>query len=146
MAKTTIVVGVDGSENSARALAWCREVAPGLDAEVVAVHAHGLPSYTLPMYDVPAVATHEQEWRDEARRALEEEWIVPLGDVPHRALVVDGTPAHVLMQVADKEDAAMIVVGSRGRGGFAELLLGSVSHQLAHHTTRPLVIVPPEVR
>lgn len=143
---SVIVVGVDGSEGSERALAWCRENAEGLGAEVVAVHAYSLPSYTLPMYDVPAVSGHDAEWREEARRALEEEWLLPLEGTPVRSFVIDGSPAHVLMQVAEKENAAMIVVGSRGRGGFAELLLGSVSHQLAHHSHVPLLIIPPEHR
>lgn len=82
--------------------------------------------------------------RRDIAETLEREWCAPIREagVPFRSAVETGKPATILMQVADREDARMIVVGSRGIGGFAELLLGSVSHQLAHHARRPLVIVP----
>lgn len=146
MATATIVVGVDGSEGSARALEWCRRVAPKLDAKVVVVHAFQVPAYTLPLYNIPAVATHYDEWLAEVRAALAREWVAPLGDVPHRVELLEGPPAQVILDVADHEDADLVVVGSRGRGRFAELVLGSVSHQLSHLCTRPLVIVPPARR
>jgi nucleotide-binding universal stress UspA family protein len=56
--------------------------------------------------------------------------------------MVDGPPSAAIIKVAADEQADLVVVGRRGRGGFSELLLGSVSHQLAHHVGRPLVIVP----
>jgi nucleotide-binding universal stress UspA family protein len=73
-----------------------------------------------------------------------EEGVTPLRDrgVACRTLVETGNPAEVLNRVAVQEDADLVVVGRRGRGGFAEMLLGSVPHALAHHSTRPLVIVP----
>lgn len=58
--------------------------------------------------------------------------------------VVEGAPAPALLEAA--EGAALLVVGSRGRGGFTGLLLGSVSQQCAHHAPCPLVIVPPSER
>jgi nucleotide-binding universal stress UspA family protein len=58
------------------------------------------------------------------------------------ALAIEGHPAAVLSEQA--HDAALLVVGSRGRGATASLLLGSVSQSLAHHAPCPLVIVPPQ--
>jgi nucleotide-binding universal stress UspA family protein len=81
--------------------------------------------------------------RQAAREALHE-WVAPLRDqgVEHRTEVVDGSPASALDKVATRENADLIVVGRRGEGGFAELLLGSVPHALAHHAHRPVVIIP----
>ena len=59
--------------------------------------------------------------------------------------VVSGTPAHELLSKQAK-DADMIVVGSRGAGGFTRLLMGSVSTQVSHHAHCPVVVIPPEDR
>jgi nucleotide-binding universal stress UspA family protein len=64
--------------------------------------------------------------------------------VRHDVVVREGNAAAVL--VAESQGAEMLVVGSRGRGGFSGLLLGSVSQQAAHHATCPVVIVPPADR
>ena len=62
--------------------------------------------------------------------------------MPYEAVIAEGRPAEVLIRIADDVDATMIVVGRRGAGGFATLILGSVPHQLALHTPRPVVVVP----
>ena len=64
----------------------------------------------------------------------------PVGD----GEVVSGTPAHELLSAA--KDADLIVVGSRGAGGFTRLLMGSVSTQVSHHAHCPVVVIPPEDR
>jgi nucleotide-binding universal stress UspA family protein len=53
----------------------------------------------------------------------------------------DGRAASVIADVADRENADMVVVGRRGRGGVAELLLGSTSHELVLHSRRPVLVV-----
>lgn len=141
-----IVVGLDGSEGSSRALRWVLETAKPLDAEVVAVHVHHLTAYLpAPMGVTPPMDT--QEWLEELQRTFAQDWCAPLrkAGVRYHAVFDDGTgpAASALMRIAQQEGADMIVVGSRGLGGFAELLLGSVSHQLAHHSPVPVVIVPP---
>ncbi|HET6916331.1 MAG TPA: universal stress protein [Acidimicrobiales bacterium] len=135
-----LLVGIDDSDNARRALDWAILLAQRFGAEVVAVHAVGL---LTSLHGSPPVPSHSH--LGELRRLLETEWCAPLAEsgVPHRMLCLDGPPVRVLLDVAAQEDADVIVVGTRGAGGFAELLLGSTSHQLAEHATRPILIVPP---
>jgi nucleotide-binding universal stress UspA family protein len=144
--KMKIVVGVDGSLPSKRAVEWCATYAAALGAEVVAVHAIDIPANIAPaMVSFP---TPVMQISDADRADLEDiatrEWCAPLdkATVPFRVIIRDGAPALVIMQAASDEDAELVVTGKRGRGGFAELILGSTSHVLSHHLDRPLVIVP----
>ncbi len=139
-----IVVAVDGSEPSVRAVRWTAEQAPKLGASVVAVHALEEPVYAVPPMAAVSIGPLPPEVRTEVRATLERDWCAPLAaaGVEHRAVLADGPPAAAIIQTARDEQADLVVVGRRGRGGFAELLLGSVSHQLAHHVGRPLVIIP----
>ncbi|MFM7537269.1 MAG: universal stress protein [Acidimicrobiales bacterium] len=72
-----------------------------------------------------------------------EDWLAPLAAVPHRGLAVDGGPVTVLLEAAERENADLVVVGSRGVGGHPDLLLGSTSHQVIQLSRRPVVVVPP---
>ena len=144
MAIERIVVGVDGSQNSRRALEWAADLAARLQAEVVAVHAVGL----LSKVDEGGPPVPSYAHRDEVRERFERDWCAPLdgAGVGDRRLLVDGNPVAVMLAVAEEEDADLVVMGSRGLGGFPELLLGSSSHQVAEHARRPVVIVPPRHR
>jgi nucleotide-binding universal stress UspA family protein len=140
---TKIVVGVDGSEGSQRAVEWCAQLAKPLDAEVVVVHVIDIPAYggLTMMYPIPSLSADAiAEVRDHAER----EWAAPLekASVPHRVDVVEGPTVRTLIQIADRENADLVVTGRRGRGAFAEFILGSTSHTLSHQLHRPLVIVP----
>ena len=134
-----VVVGVDGSDNSRRAIEWAILLAGRFGAEIVAVHAVGLLAHLGEGPPVPSQA-HVQELRDSFERL----WCSELAGsgVAHRKRCVDGPPARVLLDVADEEGADLIVVGSRGAGGFAGLRLGSTSHQVAEHATCPVAIIP----
>jgi nucleotide-binding universal stress UspA family protein len=136
-----ILVGVDGSDNGKRALEWAMLLARQSGAELIAIHAIGLLAHLGPG---PAVPSHAH--LHELRQAFETEWCAPLRDsgIVYRLLFVDGAPVQVLLSVATNEPIDVIVVGSRGVGGFPELLLGSTSHQLAQHATCPILIVPPD--
>ena len=138
----TIVLGLDGSEGSQVAAAWCADLALALDAEVVVVHGLSLQAY--PYYWRP-LPTIDETWHKELLATMERDWCRPLEEkgVRFRAEIVEDEPPQAVMTVADREHADMIVVGRRGRGTFAEALLGSVSHRLAHHAQRPVVIIPP---
>jgi nucleotide-binding universal stress UspA family protein len=134
-----ILVGVDGSDNGKRALEWAMLLAGQADAEVIAVHAIGLLAHLGPG---PAVPSHAH--LQELRQTFETEWCAPLRHSPvrYRLQLVDGAPVQVLLSVAESEKIDVIVVGSRGVGGFPELNLGSTSHQLAQHAECPVLIVP----
>jgi nucleotide-binding universal stress UspA family protein len=136
-----VLVGVDSSENARRALDWAILLGRQFRADLVAVHAIGL---LTDLGDGDPVPSHSH--LEELRTKLETEWCASLvaSGVPHRLECVDGPPVRVLIDAADREQADVIVVGSRGEGGFSELLLGSTSHQVAEHANRPVFIVPPE--
>jgi len=135
-----IMIGVDGSEDSRVALGWAAGLARQLDAEIVAVHAVGLLEHLAPADDPVPAAPH----REEIQQVFEERWCAPLdaAGVRSRRLMADGPPAMVLLRVAAEEDVDLIVVGSRGVGGFPELQLGSTSAQLVQHAPVPVTVIP----
>lgn len=136
----TIVVGVDGSPNSAEAVRFTAALAGALGAEVVAVHALGLLDQLEP--GGPRVPT--QPHREEIAERVRSEWTQPLADagVPHRTVLHDGNPVDVVLQAASEAGADLVVVGSRGVGGSPVMLLGSTSSQVAQRCTCPVTIVP----
>lgn len=138
-----IVVGVDGSEGSRHALRWAAAEARAHDAELEAVVSWQYPALTtMPAFGVLPPA---EEMHDEARKGLQEvldaEGLGAGSDLVARATVVQGPPGATLLEVA--EGADLLVVGTRGRGGFTGLLLGSVSQQCVTHAPCPVVVVPP---
>jgi nucleotide-binding universal stress UspA family protein len=136
-------VGVDGSDNSLAAVRWTADLAKDLgpDVEVVAVHALGLLEHLDPDQDPIPVERHQAEIEQLFRR----EWCSPLTDagVYFTTELVYGPPVQVLLGAADREEADLVVMGSRGLGRFPERLLGSTSTQIASESRRPVVIVPP---
>ena len=136
----TIVVGVDGSGGSREALRWALGEAKLHGATVRAVHAWSMPVAFGGPYMAPQ-AFDQGELHDRARASLDAavDEVARGSSVPVERLVEQGSAADVLVHAAD--DADLLVVGSRGHGGFAGLLLGSVSQQCAHHAPCPVVIV-----
>jgi nucleotide-binding universal stress UspA family protein len=140
-----IVVGADGSDASKEALRWALDEARLRQARLQVVHAWEAPppvadvapspSPSLELVDMlPAL---QQSAEHTVRRLVED----VAGDDPGvelEAAAVEGPAVSVLLDAA--RDAQLIVVGSRGHGRFASLLLGSVSQALAHHAPCPLVI------
>lgn len=138
-----IVVGVDHSPGAKAALAFANEEARLRGATIHAVHAwqYGYLGYAGPEGRVPSVGADIDELHRAAVTALEASVheALPDTDVEIKLDAIQGTPASVLVE--ESRDAALLVVGSRGHGGFVGLLLGSVSQQCAHHAECPVVIV-----
>jgi nucleotide-binding universal stress UspA family protein len=97
---------------------------------------------TVPASLVPAPLSADDYV--EVRARMITEWCAPLADlnVPFRVVLMVGDPAVVIMQTAKTEHADLVVVGRRGRGGVAELVLGGTTYAVVHHLDRPLLIVP----
>ncbi len=132
-----ILVGVDGSPGSAGAVAWCRDVAPGLEAEVIAVYAELHLAERVPHTDPTS-------WYRTALKDCEE-WARPLREaqIPTRSVVIEHEPVIALAEAGIRERADLIVVGTRGTGGFSGLRLGSTALKVLHSSGLPVVLVPP---
>ncbi|KQS97325.1 universal stress protein [Cellulomonas sp. Leaf395] len=135
-----VVVGVDGSPASVSAVDYAFDQASRWGLPLVAVHAWELPSLFGP---VPPWMPEEVEEMRMAEKALLSESLAGhmerYPDVNVTSMVHRGGPAHVILTAA--ADAELLVVGSRGLGGFRGLLLGSVSQAVLHHATCPVVVV-----
>lgn len=148
-----IVTGVDGSTQSQRALQWAVEEARvhGWEVEAVYVFEH-TPSWQLYAYG-EGVTVGSEQWTRENRDAtartaqsLVDEMVAEVHNperVPVAAVTVeDRRPARALVERSRAAD--MLVIGSRGRGGFRGLLLGSVGQQCAQYAACPLVLMRQE--
>jgi nucleotide-binding universal stress UspA family protein len=139
-----IVVGVDGSTGAQAALEWAAAEARLRGASLRIVHAWHLPAATYGSGGfVPPVG---MSWEDDLETAAREglDRVVDgaaelLAGIEVERRLGEGPAATVLSHAA--EGADMLVLGSRGLGGFKELLLGSVGHQCAQHARCPVVIV-----
>jgi len=134
-----ITVGVDGSEGASAALHWAAAEARLRGARLRVVHAWSIP--TMAYGYVPPISLAD----DLGQAAAEglDKWLgdaaAELEGVEVERLTCEGNAAEVITDAA--ADAELLVVGSRGLGGFRELLLGSVSHQCAQRASCPVVIV-----
>lgn len=141
-----IIVGVDGSGHSRRALDW-------------AIHEAAIRHTPLTVLTVqqvmrsfwagPMLYAEDTELAEHARKLTQDETDEVLGELADDArppevtvLGVPGFPAEEILAVA--KDADMIVLGSRGAGGFKKLLMGSVASQVTHHAHIPVVVIPAE--
>jgi nucleotide-binding universal stress UspA family protein len=164
-----IVVGVDASPCALQALTWAADEARLRLATLEVVHAYHGQALAAPLFfpsqeALPGPATGGQrppeerlaesseqraEFQAAVRRQAEDlldglllgELRESLEDVDvQRTVLEDRNPAEALVELSD--DADLLVVGSRGRGGFSSLLLGSVSHAVVLHARCPVVVIP----
>ena len=134
-----ILLATDGSPHAEEALKYARDLALRDDAQVIVVHA------------VPQVPAYlgEPEWQKLASRNVAEGEQVAghaaenlrKAGVDVIVEVLEGPPADTILRVADVRQPDLIVMGSRGHGEMASLLLGSVSHRVLAHTHVPVMIV-----
>jgi len=131
-----IVVGIDGSDHSINAYLWALDEAKRRDAEVTALFA-----WQMPLIGNPA-AFDRDEIESAAQRFLNEQLdgVQSTDGVTVNRIVAQGDPSSSLMEACKRVDAEMLVLGSRGRGGFAGLLLGSVGQECASHAPCPVLI------
>jgi nucleotide-binding universal stress UspA family protein len=132
-----IVVGVDGSQHSVEALRWAAAQASAFGARLEAVTAWEYP----PTFGWATVPTDWDPVKD-MEKVLQDAVRDAFGDESPAGLTLqvrEGGAARVLLEAS--EGAAMLVVGSRGHGGFAGLLLGSVSANVAEHASCAVLII-----
>ncbi|WP_306191526.1 universal stress protein [Streptomyces sp. MK5] len=136
--RSRVVVGVDGSPSSYAALRWAAGYARLVDGVVEAIHAWETPSVVG--WTGPAIDPEFDLQQGRERFAEELREVFAAGRPAHlEEHVVEGDPSEVLIRAS--EGAELLVVGGRGRGGFARAMLGSVSQRCAQHAACPVVVV-----
>ncbi len=141
-----IVVGIDGSPNSERALDWALAHAAALDTSLTVIAVHEVAkSY---WGDIPVVGPPDKPIADRLQQAAEEmtqRAVSRLGDNQPASVQVHALSGFVVKELLDaSSDADILVIGSHGRRGLARLVLGSVGHEVVQHSRRPVLVVPHE--
>lgn len=141
-----IVVGHDGSVHADRALEVTLELADGLAAPVTIVRAWTIDTAPRPANWEFGYVSSYSDYAAAVREKLRNDTRALVARHPHLTVecrVALGGPAKTLIEVS--KGSRMLVVGSRGRGGLAGMLLGSVSEQCVRHADCPVLVVPPRV-
>ena len=134
-----VVVGVDGSDNAAQAARWAAREALDLGLPLTVVHAVHLPSAPAAPYEPEDLVQRAVE---QSRKLLESsaaELRAAFPGLTIKTVLSEQSAAHALTALAP--ETAVMVTGTRGRGGFTGMLVGSVSRKLAAHASCPLVVV-----
>ena len=139
-----VVVGVDGSEHSQRALEWAVKEAGLRNTSLTALVVHQVAANhwnrdpEIYPADAPEAEKMRQAAQDIVQKAVDAAGAAAPSSVTVRA--VSGIAAQELINASG--DADLVVVGSRGGGGFARLMLGSTSTQVVNHSAAPVVVIP----
>ena len=139
-----IVVGIDGSPNSARALDWAMRQAAAVHAPLTVIAVHEVPkSY---WGNNPVIGQADEPVLENLRRGAEEmtqRAASRLDGAEPASVTVHAVSGFVVKELVDaSQDADLVVVGTRGASGFARVLVGSVSSEVVQHSACPVVIVP----
>jgi nucleotide-binding universal stress UspA family protein len=139
-----IVVGIDGSPNSERALDWAMKQAAAVQAPLTVIAVHEVPkSY---WGGIPVIGPADEALLANLRQAAEEmtqRAASRLGDAGPASVTVRAVSGFVVKELVDaSQDADLVVVGARGVGGFTRMVMGSVSNEVVQHSACPVVIVP----
>lgn len=134
---TRVILGLDGSPGSSAALRWCCELANHVEAKVSVVHSR-------PPAARAGSLTESVGWREAAEQDCRQ-WAVPVDNLGRLEgiEVVEEIPAKAILEGSQRHEADLIVLGTRGTGGFHGLRLGSVALKVLDHATCPTVLVPP---
>ena len=139
-----IVVGIDGSPNSERALDWAMKQAAAVQAPLTVIAVHEVPkSY---WGGIPVIGPADEALLANLRQAAEEmtqQAASRLGDARPASVTVRAVSGLVVKELVDaSQDADLVVVGARGVHGFTRMVMGSVSNEVVQHSACPVVIVP----
>lgn len=141
----TVVVGVDNSDTSTRAVEFAVERAQHNSWKVVLVHVIPWTPYS---FQTPSENEHRHREREREVTAANDQILVPMaaiaerGQVPHTEVVRHGKPSDTIADVAKDESAVHIIVGRTGDGGLREAVFGSVASRLVQHAHLPVTVVP----
>lgn len=144
-----ILICYDRSAGAKRAIEAAAELCPGRRAIVLHVWSPAtiVAAPYNPITPPPVPVYNDSEVREAATRVAEEgAELASAGGLVAQCEIAEAASAgiwHAILEVAHEQDAALIVLGSRGISAFESLLLGSVSHGVAQHAHRPVLIVPP---
>ena len=139
-----ITVGVDGSHDAYRALEWAMREAAARHAPLTVLTVHDVAASAW--IGNPVILTADEPVVEQVRQAAQEsvaKAAAQIGESQPASVTVralSGFPAQELIEAS--RDADLLVVGSRGGGGFARLMMGSISDQVVHHAHCPVVVVP----
>jgi nucleotide-binding universal stress UspA family protein len=134
-----ILLATDGSLHAEEAQVYAQELALRDDAQVILVHAFDpVPSYLGEPWGARVMARHLSVAQDAAGHAAQK---LEDAGVDHIVEVLEGPPADAILRVAGIRQCDLIVMGSRGHGALASLLLGSVSHRVLSHAQVPVLVV-----
>jgi nucleotide-binding universal stress UspA family protein len=138
------VVGIDGSDAAAHALEWATIQAPGRTSRLRLVTSWQAPVSAPTIQSIPSGSSvfDQDQLASSAQRVVDAaaDNITPADGITLEPVVAHGGPSAVLLDAAD--DAALLIVGTRGRGGFQRLLIGSTSTQCATHASGAVAVVP----
>lgn len=139
-ATDTVIVAYNDTDGSKAARDWAIEYAKVRGAEILLVYVIS----SVWQWELAAAQVNTDPIRDEFGRLLTGAWSQPLRDrgAAYRTELLIGRPTEAIMECAQRERAALVVVGMSTHGTLADLLFGGAAHKLAQHAHRPVVAVP----